>query len=202
MQGQILRNIEHKSYMEQLVISKASLEDLSVLQHIGRETFAETFAAGNTEADMKKYLEESFSDERVKNELNNPESFFFIAWEGERAIGYLKVNTGQAQTELREESSLEIERIYVKKAYHGKKVGQLLYEKALEVAQLLHKSSLWLGVWEENPKAIRFYEKNGFIIFDKHLFKVGNDEQTDLLMRKTLAEYVYKAPSGTEVLNE
>lgn len=174
--------------MEQLVISNASLKDLSVLQQIGRETFAETFAAGNTEADMKKYLEESFSDERVKNELNHPESFFFIAWEGERAIGYLKVNTGQAQTELREETSLEIERIYVKKAYHGKKVGQLLYEKALEVAQLQHKSSLWLGVWEENPKAIRFYEKNGFITFDKHLFKVGNDEQTDLLMRKILAE--------------
>lgn len=169
-----------------IVVSKTSLEDLKAVQLIARETFFETFAEFNTEADMNKYLNENFSDEKIGAELSNPDSLFFIAWEDERAIGYLKVNSGLAQTELQDQSSLEIERIYVKNTYHGKKVGQLLYEKALEIARLQNKSYLWLGVWEENPKAIRFYEKNGFVAFDKHIFKFGEDEQTDVMMKKVL----------------
>ena len=89
-----------------------------------------------------------------------------------------------AQTELKDEISLEIERIYVKKAHQGKKVGQVLFERALETARLQNKTYLWLGVWEENLKAIRFYEKNGFVAFDKHIFKFGEDEQTDIMMKK------------------
>ena len=138
------------------------------------------------EADMKKYLAENFSDEKMTTELNNPESQFYIAWDEQSPVGYLKVNSGQAQTELKDSNSLEIERIYVKKAYHGKKVGQILYEKSLEAALLQKNEFLWLGVWEENPKAIRFYEKNGFVAFDKHIFKFGEDEQTDIMMKKVL----------------
>jgi ribosomal protein S18 acetylase RimI-like enzyme len=169
-----------------VVVSETSLQDLKALQYIARETFFETFAASNTEADMRKYLEENFSDAKMKEELSNPQSVFCIAWEDETPVGYLKVNSGLAQTELQDGSALEIERIYVKNAYHGKKVGQLLYEKALEIAQQKETSYLWLGVWEENPKAIRFYEKNGFVAFDKHIFKLGQDEQTDIMMKKVL----------------
>lgn len=172
--------------MEYIKISKASIREIETIQQIGKETFFETFAASNTAADMKKYLDENFNQEKLSAEIEQPDSQFYIAWEDQRAIGYLKVNTGQAQTELQEESSLEIERIYVLSAYHGKKVGQLLYEKAQEVAGLLKKSSIWLGVWEENPRAIKFYTRNGFVPFGQHLFKMGGDEQTDIMMRKRL----------------
>lgn len=172
--------------MEHIKISKASIGEIETLQQIGRATFFETFAASNTASDMKKYLDENFHQDKLSAEIKRPDSQFYIAWEDEHAIGYLKVNAGQAQTELQDESSLEIERIYVLSAYHGKKVGQLLYEKALEVAGLLKKSSIWLGVWEENPRAIKFYTKNGFVPFDQHIFKMGEDEQTDIMMRKRL----------------
>ncbi|WAC13072.1 GNAT family N-acetyltransferase [Dyadobacter pollutisoli] len=172
--------------MNKIIISKASLQDLATIQQIGRETFLETFAEANTEADMEKYLAENFSDEKMNSELSNPDSQFFIAWDDKIPVGYLKVNSGLAQTELKDPSSLEIERIYVKKAYHGQMVGQILYEKSLEVAQLQKNAYLWLGVWEQNPKAIRFYEKNGFKVFDKHIFKFGEDEQTDIMMKKVL----------------
>ncbi|MCE7069043.1 MULTISPECIES: GNAT family N-acetyltransferase [unclassified Dyadobacter] len=172
--------------MDQITIVKAGADDLTTVQQIGRETFFETFAAANTEADMKHYLTENFSDAKMAAELDNPESHFFIAWLGDSPVGYMKLNTGKAQTELQDPTSLEIERIYVKSEFHGKKVGQLLYDKALETAQLEQKAYLWLGVWEENPKAIRFYEKNGFTAFDKHIFKFGADEQTDIMMRKML----------------
>lgn len=172
--------------MQTIRISQASEEDVSTLQEIGTKTFFEAFAQVNTESDMKQYLEATFNKEKLLTELHNPESFFFIVWDGASPIGYLKLNTGKAQTDLKETDSLEIERIYVLGAYHGKKVGQLLYEKALEVAQLQHKSSIWLGVWEKNYKAIRFYEKNGFVPFSTHVFRLGEDDQIDLLMRKVL----------------
>lgn len=96
------------------------------------------------------------------------------------------MNSGNAQTELQDETSLEIERIYVKSSHHGKKVGQLLYDKALSVTKEQQKAYIWLGVWEENLRAVNFYKKNGFVEFDKHIFRLGNEEQTDLMMKKIL----------------
>ncbi|WP_292010997.1 GNAT family N-acetyltransferase [Chryseobacterium sp.] len=172
--------------MTQITLIQATLQDIITLQIIGKETFYETFAPHNTEESMNEYLEKNFTEEKLGKELTHPDSQFFIAWENDQAIGYLKVNSGNAQTELQDDQALEIERIYVKAAYHGKKVGQILYEKALDIAKEQHKSWLWLGVWEENKKAIRFYEKNGFTAFDKHIFRMGEEEQTDIMMRKTL----------------
>ncbi len=172
--------------MSSIIINKASAEDVEIVQSLGVQTFSETFAENNTEEAMKKYLEESFNTEKIKPELNNPDSHFYIAWVEDNPVGYLKVNTGNAQTELQDDASLEIERIYVKKSHHGKKVGQLLYDQALETAQQLKKSYLWLGVWEENLRALHFYRKNGFVEFDKHIFRLGEEEQTDLMMKKVL----------------
>ncbi len=172
--------------MTDIIIRQATTSDLDILCQLGKETFHETFAESNTAENMSKYLEINFTDEKVKTELNNPDSIFFIAWEGSEAVGYLKLNFGMAQTEPHDENALEIERIYVKSVYHGKKVGQLLYEKALEIAVMKKSSYLWLGVWEENARAIRFYEKNEFVAFDKHIFRMGEDEQTDIMMKKRL----------------
>ena len=84
---------------------------------------------------------------------------------------------------MKDNKALEIERIYVAKAFHGKKVGQILYEKAIHIAKQMNVAYVWLGVWEENPRAIHFYKKNGFVEFDKHIFRLGDDEQTDLMMK-------------------
>lgn len=115
-------------------IQKAEFGDLKPLQEIGRTTFFETFAESKTEANMQHYLAVQFSLDRLSMELCENNSWFFIAWDGELAIGYLKVNVGDAETESKEDHFLEIERMYVLKAYQGKKVGQQLYERALELA--------------------------------------------------------------------
>ncbi|MFN5985877.1 MAG: GNAT family N-acetyltransferase, partial [Chitinophagaceae bacterium] len=73
--------------------------------------------------------------------------------------------------------------IYVIQEYQGKKAGQQLYEKAIQVAKEKKAKYLWLGVWEENHKAIQFYKKNGFEVFDQHVFVLGDEKQTDLMMR-------------------
>ena len=172
--------------MTNIEIRKGTLSDLSVLQNIGRQTFSETFAEGNTEENMKKYLEEGFSNEKLTAELKNPDSEFYFAIQENEVIGYLKINHGQSQTELKDATAMEIERIYVLKDFHGKNVGQVLYQKAIDIAKEKNADYVWLGVWEENPRAINFYKKNGFVEFDKHIFVLGDDEQTDIMMRLEL----------------
>jgi diamine N-acetyltransferase len=172
--------------MTNIDIKKATLLDIDHLQKIGRQTFYETFSAGNTEENMKKYLDEVFSREKLADELNNPGAEIYLALLDGQVIGYLKLNFGASQTELKDDRAIEIERIYVSKNFHGKMVGQKLYDKAIEIARQKNAEYIWLGVWEENPRAIHFYKKNGFAAFDKHIFKLGNDEQTDIMMKLKL----------------
>ena len=172
--------------MSEIKIEKIGIEAVKELQQISKQTFIETFSEVNTPANMAKYLEEALSEEKLASELKDPNSLFYFAYDRNNVIGYLKVNTGSAQTELKNGMTLEIERIYVTKEFLGKKVGQLLYEKAIAVAKELKADFVWLGVWEENPRAIAFYKKNGFVEFDKHIFKLGDDEQTDIMMKLQL----------------
>jgi len=176
----------HKSKMTNIYIENVTLNNIHQLQKIGRQTFYETFSAGNTEENMTKYLEDGFSIEKLTSELNDKNSEFYFAKLDNIVIGYLKLNFGQSQTELQDDKALEIERIYVLKEFHGKNVGQLLYNKAIQIARQKKADYVWLGVWEENPRAINFYKKNGFVEFDKHVFKLGNDEQTDIMMKLKL----------------
>ncbi len=172
--------------MNEIVINKIGIEQIDQLQQIGRQTFEETFAESNTAENMAKYLEEAYSHEKISAELNNPNSFFYFAILDQKVIGYLKLNMGGSQTEVKDNDALEIERIYVIKEFHGKKVGQLLFDKAIQVAKAQHVAYVWLGVWEENKRAIQFYTKNGFVEFDQHVFVLGDEAQTDIMMKLEL----------------
>lgn len=172
--------------MENIEVVTVTLNHVEKLQKISRQTFSDTFSAVNTGENMKKYIDEQFSLEQLTKELNNKNAAFYFAMLDNNAIGYLKLNFGQAQTELKDDKAVEIERIYVLKNFHGKNVGQILYEKAMKIARQMNADYVWLGVWEENARAIRFYKKNGFVEFDKHIFILGDDQQTDIMMKLQL----------------
>jgi ribosomal protein S18 acetylase RimI-like enzyme len=172
--------------MQNIKLRKVEAEEVIALQKIAKQTFSETFSEINSEENMIKYEQESLSSEKLSSELANPDSQFYFASDSDQVIGYLKVNFGEAQSELQDPNAMEIERIYVLKDYHGQKIGQLLYDQAIAIARESKSQYVWLGVWEENHKALKFYEKNGFVAFDKHIFSLGNDEQTDILMKKIL----------------
>lgn len=170
----------------EIIVTKITEHELVQLQEIGQKTFSETFSENNTEESMAEYLEKSFSTEKLTTELNDENSEFYFAKLDDEVIGYLKLNTGSSQTEIKGENALEIERIYVSKDFHGKKVGQILYNKAIEIAKEKGVDYVWLGVWENNLRAIGFYMKNGFVEFDKHIFRLGTEEQTDIMMKLNL----------------
>ena len=172
--------------MEVVVIDRVGLLEVKLLQQISRTTFSQTFDAHNHPEDMAAYLNNSYSIEKLTEEINNPNSEFYFARVDNEVVGYLKINIGDAQTEKKDLNAFEIERIYVDSAFLGKKIGQLLFQKAIDLAKQKKVAYVWLGVWEENHRALAFYNKNGFIPFDKHIFKLGNDEQTDIMMKLIL----------------
>ena len=174
--------------MMELNITILQINDslIVALQQIGRQSFSETFAESNSAENRAKYLEEAYSYEKLSAELNDPNSIFYFAMMDQNVIGYLKLNFGASQTELKDNNALEIERIYVLKEFHGKKVGQLLFDKAIKIAKEHHVSYVWLGVWEENKRALQFYTKNGFVEFDQHIFVLGDEAQTDIMMKLEL----------------
>ena len=176
--------------MEEIKIKKIGLAQMEQLQIVSRQTFLETFTEGNTEENLQLYLEEGFTANKLTSELADPGSEFYFAMSGNKVAGYLKINAGQAQTEIRDRDALEIERIYILKAFQGQKVGQILFDTAINIAKQAGAGYVWLGVWEANLRAINFYKKNGFVQFDKHVFKLGTDEQTDIMMKKTLVDDV------------
>lgn len=164
-------------------IFPADEEHLNTLVDLGRTTFTQTYAKDNTVENLLQYLDDHFNLRQIKSELTNPNSFFYIAQSDNEYLGFLKLNTQDAQTEKTELSAFEVERIYVLNKYKGQGIGKLLMEKAIEMAKSNHAPFIWLGVWEENPNAIAFYEKCGYKPFGKHTFKLGDDEQTDIMMK-------------------
>lgn len=175
--------------MPQLSIKPLTPLDLPTLRDISISTFRETFAHLNSEENMRKYLEECLSLTKLTEEFNTEGSEFFFAMVGEEVIGYLKINTGKAQTEP-VENALEVERIYIKKEYQGMKAGKFLLDHAFRSAQEKGLMTVWLGVWEKNTKAIGFYERHGFTRFGQHFFILGEEEQVDIMMKMEARFYI------------
>lgn len=135
---------------------------------------------------MAAYLKKAFTPQRIEAELRDPEVQFHLAVTDQHIIGYMKINAGDAQSEALGAKHMEIERIYVVAEAQGHGIGQKLLNEAQRIDRNAGARILWLGVWEHNPGAIRFYEKNCFVAFGRQDFMLGNDRQTDNLMRRTI----------------
>lgn len=161
---------------------------MEALAALGERTFRETFAATNTATDMEAYAQQAFSLERVRSELADPDSAFFLAFaEGAHAPGgYAKLRTGEPDASVTGPEPIEIERIYVERSAIGRGLGAALMRRCLVEATARGRKTVWLGVWEHNDRAIAFYERWGFEIVGSHVFQLGSDAQNDLIMVKTL----------------
>ncbi|QQZ09945.1 GNAT family N-acetyltransferase [Heyndrickxia vini] len=167
-------------------IQTCTLEDSRTLQEISYETFNDTFKHENSPENMNAYLKRAYNLTQLEKELSNLSSQFFFVYFNTELAGYLKVNTNDAQSEEMGEDALEIERIYIKRNFQKHGLGKVLLNKALEMALESNKKKVWLGVWEKNENAIAFYKKMGFVQTGAHSFYMGDEEQTDFIMTKTL----------------
>ncbi|MCR6847725.1 GNAT family N-acetyltransferase [Bacillus sp. IBL03825] len=169
-----------------MTIKKCTLEDLHKLQEISYETFDETFKHQNSPENMNAYLEKALNLKQLEKELANLSSQFYFMYFNNEVAGYVKVNTNDAQSEEMGDESLEIERIYIKSTFQKHGLGKHLLNRAIEIAIEHNKKKIWLGVWEKNENAIAFYKKMGFVQVGADSFYMGDEEQIDFIMTKTL----------------
>jgi ribosomal protein S18 acetylase RimI-like enzyme len=167
-------------------IRQCELKDYQIVRDIGEKTYYDTFHSMNTVETMTKYLKTAFDSEKIKSELSNPDSFFYLVWHGEVPVAYLKINFGSAQTELQDDDAVEIERMYVLKEYKRLGIGKNMMHYALEQGRKHNCAYAWLGVWEKNISAINFYQHQGFEKVSTHIFKMGDEDQTDLIMKTNI----------------
>jgi diamine N-acetyltransferase len=170
-----------------LTFTVAELKDAERLTALSITTFTDAFAKENTAENMDKYIAETMTVSKLAEEIADKDNLFFLAWYDSELSGYAKIRTGkEIPVGLERNRPVEIERIYVLQSLHGKKIGAALMERCINHAIKNGHDVLWLGVWGRNYKAIRFYEQWGFELFGSHKFKLGDDIQTDVLMKKKL----------------
>ena len=172
----------------EVIIRRATLNDATALSAIGKQTFFDTFNGTCTEEDMLQFLQEYFNLDQVKKELANENDFFFFAEVDDEPAGYVRMMEDYSNFDLMKKwKALELKRIYVDKNFHGKGIAQQLIHFVESFARKNKYEVVWLGVWEHNLRAKRFYEKSGFTDSGfTHDFPIGNTPQTDNWLWKFL----------------
>jgi ribosomal protein S18 acetylase RimI-like enzyme len=161
-------------------------EDAALVADMSRQTFFETFASENSAENMDKFMNEQFTREALMKEVGTEGTIFFLAYDDEKPVGYVKMKEDGALPELGNKNAIEIVRIYAITGSIGKGIGKVLMQQCIDVALERKKEVIWLGVWEKNQRAIDFYTRWGFEKFGTHVFMLGDDPQTDWLMKKEL----------------
>lgn len=173
---------------EGISVRTCNSQDVDTLVSLGIKTFRDTFDEFNTPEDMMLYINKTFTRKLVEQEMKEPGTVFFLAFDGRKAAGYAKIKASRSPEALGLTAALEIERLYAHKDYVGKRVGHMLMQTCLAFARKKGCPALWLGVWENNSRAISFYEKNGFVRVGQRPFVLGHDVQTDWIMKKEVGK--------------
>jgi len=169
-----------------IIIQPVRPSDIDALLSLSLKTFYDAFEHLNNPEDFEAYTSVAFTREKLLLEINNPDSAFYFAMIDDENVGYIKLNYASAQTEFKDNDAVEVERIYVLASQQGKQIGQQLINFAIAKAVEDGLKYIWLGVWEHNINAQRFYERSGFKAFSSHQFVLGKDVQTDILMKREL----------------
>jgi ribosomal protein S18 acetylase RimI-like enzyme len=174
--------------MTSLTIRQANSEDAKLLADLAYTTFWDAFAhhPKNAPDDLNHYMRQAFNLEQISAELGDERNVFLVAELGIEAAGYAKIIIDNIEPGITAERPIELSRLYSHQKHLGRGVGQSLMDACFERARKEDRDVMWLGVWEYNPRAQRFYEKNGFRVVGKHVFLLGSDPQTDLLMQKEI----------------
>ena len=172
---------------ERLHIRPAGTEDAEALAALGERTFRHAFGAQNAARDIDAYVRQSFAIPRMREELACAENRFLLAFLGKREspVAYAKLRAGRAHESVEGGAPIELQRLYLDAPAKGRGVGSMLMRTCLELAAQEGYRTMWLGVWERNSRAIAFYERWGFTASGEHVFRLGSDDQTDLIMART-----------------
>jgi diamine N-acetyltransferase len=178
--------ISHKIEKTDITVRRATVNDAHLLSQLGARTFEETFAVDNTAEDMAAYLASNFNLAQQIRELSDSASIFLIAEVDGTAAGYAKLHAGAPAESIKGTEPIELVRLYVSQAWLGSGVGAALMRACLDEARRAGYKTIWLGVWERNARAQAFYRKWDFRAVGEHMFQLGSEAQTDILMERKI----------------
>jgi ribosomal protein S18 acetylase RimI-like enzyme len=170
----------------QIAIRMATTADAEMLTELGARTFYDAFAPTNTPETMEAYMSRAFTARQLSSELNDPQATFLIAESEGTPVGYVKLLTGDAPDCVKGDAPIEIVRFYVDQQFHGGGVAHTLMQACFDHAKQIDRRTVFLGVWERNPRAIAFYRKWEFEIVGSHVFQMGDEAQNDYWMAREL----------------
>lgn len=170
-----------------VVIRLAGPEDSRLIRSLSSRTFLETYGAYNSQENIRQYLSGHFSPEHLSAEMLEKNSWFFLIFLEETAVGYARICGGEIPESIAHRTAAQIGRIYLLKSFQGLKLGGLLMDFLIATAGQKGFDVLWLGVWENNHSAIGFYRRKGFEIFGEQPFLLGTALQNDYLMKREIA---------------
>jgi ribosomal protein S18 acetylase RimI-like enzyme len=165
-------------------IRRATRVDAILIADMGARTFEASFGADNRLEDMEQYLSLSFSKTHIEAQLSDPSSIFFLAYEDSQAVGYFMLRVSKKPISVTGPKPVELVRLYIEEEIIGKGYGSALMNSCLEESKKNGHRTIWLGVWEKNLRAIRFYEKWGFTKVGTKEFVLGSDLQHDHIMAR------------------
>jgi ribosomal protein S18 acetylase RimI-like enzyme len=171
-----------------LKIRRGTVSDAETLAPLAMKIFNDAFAGNplNKPEDMRVYIAEAFSLEQTRRELSDAETLFYVAEIGAEMIGYAKLQERSTEDCIADVSPIELSRLYVRKDFHGRGIAEKLMNECFDYARRKNYRTMWLGVWEYNFRAQKFYEKFGFARVGSHVFQLGSDAQTDWVMERKL----------------
>ena len=174
--------------MSEIKIRKGTIEDAEMLTDLAYKTFWDAFHEHpkNAPDDLADYMSKAFNQAQIESELADENAIFLVAEIDGEPAGYAKLIVDNIEPGIEAAKPIELNRLYSKQEFLGKGVGARLMEESFAIAANLNCDAMWLGVWEYNPRAQRFYEKYGFRGVGRHTFQLGSDAQTDLLMQKEI----------------
>ncbi len=174
-------------YLRSMIeIREAELHEISAMREVAISSYTDTFSAFNTPENMEAFFKSVYSLEALEKEFHESDSRLYLAWEEDQLLGFLRLRECNEVKSLLGDNTLELQRLYVLTSAQGKSVGRLLMETALAFASRKKYDWIWLGVWERNFKAQRFYKAWGFEKFSEHTFWMGDDPQIDWLLKRKL----------------
>ena len=156
-----------------MIVRRATPSDAAALAELAARTFIDTFAAQNRPEDIEAYVAETYGVAQQLREIDDT----LVVEDGGALIAFAQLHRSDSPY-----GDVELGRFYVDRAHHGRGIARMLMDAVLAAARTLGGRKLWLGVWEHNPRAIRFYEKCGFADEGSQPFRVGSDVQTDRVM--------------------
>jgi diamine N-acetyltransferase len=169
-----------------MTIKELSERDIPVLRELAIRIYRDTFSDTNTPENMEAFIAKDYSVDSFQKEFREVGSHYYFALNDDHPAGYLRLRKNAEAESYLGSNTIELHRLYVDVRYQGKQVGALLMQYALDVAKSIKVDWIWLGVWEHNPKAQKFYNKWGFERFAEHVFYMGDEAQTDWLLKKRI----------------